>query len=174
MESTCRKIVLDIETNGLDKIVQISYFVIDYNNKIMGNVDMYLNDGNNDVGYFNKFNIDFIKEYGIHPSIALIKLSNDIKQCECIIGHNIDYNIRCITAYCSTYNIKITIPEKKYCTMMESKNIVKCTNKLGVLKFPKLSETCKYFNIDLDDNKCHDSLYDIGLTLRCYIRLINT
>jgi DNA polymerase III epsilon subunit-like protein len=55
--------------------------------------------------------------------------------------------------------------------MKVSKDIVKSINKLGRIKYPKLSELCEYFNIEICNDKCHDSLYDIKLTYECFIKL---
>jgi len=174
------KIIVDIETDGKTKIIQISYNIIDKNNNIILKRNLFLNDGDNDIDYYKKISIDYIKIYGIKPKKALEILFNDLKQCDCIIGHNIAYDFSKIIKYFEKYysseeltKIKNNIPEKKYCTMQRSRNIVKCKNKKGSIKSPKLSELCEYYEIDKDDSKCHDGLYDVELTYKCYIKLCN-
>jgi DNA polymerase III epsilon subunit-like protein len=192
INTTNNKIILDVETNGCiipqnkqnkqnkknklkqityNKIVQISYLLLDNNNNIIDTINLYLNDGDNTIDYYKKINKEFIKKYGIYPQYILYKLAEDLSKCSHIIGHNIDYDIKCIITHFNKYNIKFTIPEIKYCTMKESKDIVKCVNKLGRIKYPKLSELCEYLKIDIDNKKCHDSLYDINLTYKCYLKL---
>ena len=154
-----------------NKIVQISYLLLDKNNNIINTINLYLNDGDNTIDYYKKINTEFIKKYGIYPQYVLYKLAEDLSSCSHIIGHNIEYDIKCIVAHFNKYKIKFKIPENKYCTMKESKDIVKCTNKLGRIKYPKLSELCEYLKINIDNEKCHDSLYDIKLTYECYLKL---
>lgn len=190
--NTNNKIILDVETNGIftynkykdkhkhnkhkqqpisNKIVQLSYMILDINNNIIDTINLYLNDGDNSIDYYKKIDVDFIKKYGIYPQYVLYKLSDDLSKCSHIIGHNIDFDIKCIITHFNKYKIKYTIPENRYCTMKESKDLVRCINKLGYIKYPKLSELCNYLKIEIDNNNCHDSLYDIKLTYECYLKL---
>ena len=57
--------------------------------------------------------------------------------------------------------------------MNSSRVLVKSKDKNGKLKNPTLLETCKYFDITIYENKCHDGLYDANLTLQCYVKLTN-
>ena len=50
-------------------------------------------------------------------------------------------------------------------TRKENKKIVKATNIRGNLKNPKLIETCKYYNIEFDDEQYHSAIYDVTKTL---------
>ena len=49
--------------------------------------------------------------------------------------------------------------------MKENKKIVKATNIRGNLKNPKLIETCKYYNIEFDEEQYHSAIYDVTKTL---------
>jgi DNA polymerase III epsilon subunit-like protein len=181
MDVLCQKILKIYKINQninqkpiiYNKIVQISYLLLDIDNNIIDTINLYLNDGDNTIDYYKKIDIEFIKKYGIYPQYVLYKLAEDLAKCSQIIGHNIDYDIKCIILHFNKYKIKYKIPKIKYCTMKTSKNIVKCTNKLGKIKYPKLSELCEYFKIKIDNNMCHDSLYDIKLTYECYVKLFH-
>jgi DNA polymerase-3 subunit epsilon len=49
--------------------------------------------------------------------------------------------------------------------MKENKKIVKAINIRGNIKNPKLSETCKYCNIECDEEQYHSAIYDVTKTL---------
>jgi len=49
--------------------------------------------------------------------------------------------------------------------MKENKKIVKAINIRGNVKNPKLIETCKYYQIDFDDEQYHSTIYDVTKTL---------
>ena len=49
--------------------------------------------------------------------------------------------------------------------MKENKAIVKAINTRGNIKNPKLIETCKYYNIEFDEEQYHNAIYDVTKTL---------
>jgi len=170
---TNNKIILDVETNGSYKIVQLSYYILDTTNNIIKQCNFYVNDGDNDIDFYNKISPQQITRYGIKPHHVMYKLSIDFSICSDIIGHNIVFDIGKVEQHFKMFNIVYNIPNIRYCTMNESKYIVKCLDKNGRIKQPKLSELCEYLQIEKNDDMCHDSLYDVFLTYKCYTKLLD-
>lgn len=78
------------------------------------------------------------------------------KGTQTLIAHNISFELR--------HLYKIIEFKNHFCTMKENKRIVQALNKNGNIKNPKLNETCKYYNIDFDENKYHSATYDVTKT----------
>lgn len=168
------KIILDVETeNYYNNIVQICYFVLDNNNNILSKNMFYVYNGQNIQDHFKKIPIFTLKTFGIHPCFVFNKLRHDLQYCDEIIGHNISFDIDSIKQNAKKCGIELKFPPNIFCTMKESKNIVKCVNKNNQIKFPKLIEMCKFFNVEFLENSFHDAQYDVEKTFECYLQLIN-
>jgi DNA polymerase III subunit epsilon len=74
-----------------------------------------------------------------------------------LVAHNISFELRHLGSLLSFDN--------HFCTMKENKKIVKALNAKGNLKNPKLIETCKFYNIEFDDEQYHSAIYDVTKTL---------
>jgi DNA polymerase III epsilon subunit-like protein len=167
---TCT-IILDTETDGKDKIVQIAYYILNENNNVIHSYNFFLNDGTHTLDYFRKFTTDFIKENGIDVKLVLQKLANDFLICRRIVCHNTQFDIEKMKGYFEKFNIQYEFPKDIYCTMIKSKYIVKALNKIGRIKNPKLSEVCDFFGVKYNSNEAHDGLYDVDVTYQCYKKL---
>jgi DNA polymerase III subunit epsilon len=55
--------------------------------------------------------------------------------------------------------------------MSGNKHLVKSYGKNGVLKNPKLDETCNYFGIEFDSSKYHSATYDVTKTYEILKRM---
>lgn len=201
-------IVFDTETTGLPKtkvltaglvnlwpyIVQLSYLIYDVNEKelvkirdfivkIPYNIEISqestkLHCITNDISYSQGTNIENIIE----------EFMEDLKDCDYIIGHNIDFDINMIKAELIRLNMNIdrnmnlyynylefmSSCKKFYCTMQESVDLcaIKQTNKQGkeYFKYPKLIELHqKLFNTS--PKGLHNSLNDILICLRCFYKM---
>lgn len=74
-----------------------------------------------------------------------------------LVAHNVMFELRHLgDLVCFDHHI---------CTMKENKKIVKALNIRGNLKNPKLLETCKFYNIEFDEEQYHSALYDVTKTL---------
>lgn len=73
-----------------------------------------------------------------------------------LVAHNISFELR--------HLYKIVTFDQHFCTMKENRNIVKALNKNGNIKNPKLNETCRFYNIDFDENSYHSATYDVSKT----------
>lgn len=74
-----------------------------------------------------------------------------------LVAHNISFELRHLGDLVSF--------DKHFCTMKENKKIVKALNAKGNLKNPKLIETCKFYDIEFDDEQYHSAIYDVTKTL---------
>jgi hypothetical protein len=164
--------VLDIETDGDNTIIQIAYNIYDENRCLLEKCDYLLNDNSGNVDYYKKFTLDDIEKYGLKPEFVLNKLSNDLKKCKYIIGHNIaNFDIVKLKIYYDKYKIKFDVPIIVD-TMILTRNYVDAKSINGKLKNPKLNELYyKLFNENMNDN-AHDASYDIHINFLCYNKLI--
>lgn len=172
LEYNTNSMVLDTETNGQNKIVQISYYILNDSNDKTHSYDFFLNDGTHTIDFFKKFDVDFIQKNGIDANIVLTKLADDFTHCKRIVCHNTSFDLSKLKGYFETFNIKYTFPEDIFCTMAKSKNIVKATNKNNIIKNPKLGDLCSFLSVEYDTNSAHDGLYDVDVTYQCYKKLI--
>ena len=201
-------IVFDTETTGLPKtrvlstgllnlwpyIVQLSYLIYDVDEKELIKVRDFIIK----IPYDIEISEESYKLHGITNDISYSQGSNsenvfiefmeDLKHCDYIIGHNIEFDINMIKAELMRLNSIInknmniyynyleflTNCKKYYCTMQESIDLcaIKQINKMGkeYFKFPKLIELHqKLFNTS--PNGLHNSLNDILICLRCFYKL---
>lgn len=172
LEGNLNTIILDTETDGKNKIVQISYYILNDSNDKIHSYDFFLNDGTHTLDYFKKFNTDFIKTNGIDVAIVLQKLSDDFTHCSRIVCHNTCFDLSKLKLYFEKFNVKYTFPVDIYCTMINSRDIVKVYGKNGHIKNPKLGELCTFFNVDYKPDEAHYGLYDVDVTYKCYKKLI--
>ena len=166
------KIVLDIETNNMRRIIQISYFILDCNDKIIDTKNIIINDNSSNKDYYKKISISNKIKKGISLLEAADILYKDLELCDLIIGHNLtNFDMKVISSLFSSYNYK-NINYKIFDTMYESKNMVKATDINGRLKLPSLKETFYFFTKkSMDELKSHDAMYDIECTYICYIEI---
>ena len=165
------KVVLDVETDGFNKIIQICYFIIDDKNNILSKHNYLLCNKGYPIDYYKKIVRDDIKNYGVCPKEMIKKLNNDMKYCDTIIGHNILFDIRKLNKYCEYFGEKFDCPKNIIDTMFSSRKIVCAKNKNNNIKNPKLIELCQFFDITISDDSFHDALYDVQCTFNCYIKL---
>lgn len=203
-----RVIVFDTETTGLPKtkvltngllslwphVVQLSYLIYDVNEKelvkirdfivkVPYNIEISeestkLHGITNDISYSQGLDIELIIE----------EFMEDLKYCDYIVGHNIEFDINMIKAELMRLNMNITknmnlyynylefisTCKKFYCTMQESVDLcaIKQKNKQGkeYFKYPKLIELHqKLFNSS--PKGLHNSLNDILICLRCFYKI---
>jgi len=173
IQSNDNTMILDTETDGGNKIVQISYYIYDETNEnLLHKYNFFLNDGTHTLDYFKKFDKDFIVENGIDVEIALNKLSNDFNHCKRIVCHNTLFDLGKLKKYLEKFNINYKFPDDVYCTMLKSRDIVKALDKNGRIKNPKLGELCSHLGVEYNPDVAHDGLYDVDVTWQCYNKLI--
>jgi DNA polymerase III epsilon subunit-like protein len=172
IEGTNNTIILDTETDGKNKIVQISYYILNESNDITHSYDFFLNDGTHTLDFFRKFNTEFIKSNGIDVQFVLRKLADDFKHCLRIVCHNTQFDLGKLKLYFEKFSIDYTFPCEVFCTMTQSRDIVKALGKNGQIKNPKLGELCQFFGVEYNSDEAHDGLYDVNVTYQCYKMII--
>lgn len=163
-------IILDFETNSanIHDVIEVAAFLV----KQVDNVYVV-------VDTFHRY---YFSQYEVNPhALAVHKLSPErimrlradadyveyfeedeefMRFCEgtqTLVAHNVTFELRHLGGLVS-FNHHI-------CTMKENKKIVKALNIRGNLKNPKLLETCKFYNIEFDEEQYHSALYDVTKTL---------
>ena len=169
--------VLDIETAGppIQTIIQIAYNIYDKNMTLLNTKNFILNDGSGQQDFYQKISLHDIIYKGIHPSIVMQELSDDIKICKYLVGHNIiGFDTKHILRYSELYQIPISIPNQLD-TMRLSKDIVKAKNIKGHIKNPRLGELYYHiFKTHVDANDAHTANYDVDVTAKCFKYLVDT
>lgn len=173
-------------------IIQLSYILYDISNNSTIIKNNYIKLDKSIVISQESFNIhhisrEILESQGINIVNALKDFNNYLKLCDVVVGHNISFDKRLIFVECFRHNItqnftqfknnqKIHKPE--FCTMKNTTEFCKL-ERLGVSnkvynKQPKLSELYSLlFPNDPIPNDLHNSLIDVAMTLRCYLKYTN-
>ncbi|MBD74032.1 MAG: hypothetical protein CMM96_00860 [Rickettsiales bacterium] len=163
------------------RVIEIAWIISDkYGNVIKENNYIIKPTGTFNISENNKkihgYSQDYILNNGRNIKEILTMMIDDIDKFNVnkFVAHNFDFDKNVILSEIFrmddlTYKNIFTKPH--YCTMKEGTNITKLQNRYGY-KRPKLSELCKYYNIQFDENYAHNALYDTTKTLECYNKMI--
>ena len=172
-------------------IIQISYILYDIStNNILLMKDEYIKiDKSIEISEesFEKHKIsrEILDEKGINIIPAVREFNNTVKICDLVVGHNISFDKRMvfvesfrhkIDQYFTVYNDFGKIYKPEYCTMKNTTeycNIV-CLSKTNktFIKTPKLTELYQIlFPEAIIPQDLHNSLVDILITFRCYMKI---
>ncbi len=163
-------------TDNWPRIVQFSWQVYD----VMGNIIEFENyiikPENYDIP-FNAFKIhgitnDIADEFGHNLNFVLSKFRKYVEKSTCIVGHNIDYDIKVIQCEYFRKNKDIYLKNKKILdTKILSMSYCKLKRTQKKFKWPTLSELYqKLFNEKFSNS--HNSYYDVISTSRCFLELL--
>lgn len=190
--------VFDTETTGLPKkganmmddlegwpyIVQLSFMIYDtdenkllyvYDRIIKIPVNVIISKESENIHHINR---EMCDEEGVDIREVLEHFYIKLSECDMKVGHNISFDEIIIAVAKLRLNrefgmLSPPVEDKpSFCTMKKSKDMCGLTRKFSngkvYTKYPKLSEL--YFKLfgELPLN-CHNSLYDINITLRCYL-----
>jgi DNA polymerase III epsilon subunit-like protein len=176
------------DTGKWPYIVQFSYIlydsethnIIDMMNEIIyiGD-DVYISEKSIEI---HKITREICKNEGIHIEDALNRFKKTMLNSDIIIAHNLQFDKNVILVESLRNNIKpvfksaILNKPEEYCTMKNNIDLCKIEriNKIGekYYKYPRLSELYQHiFNIE--PNGLHNSLVDVLLCLRSYMKLNN-
>ena len=191
-------LVYDCETTGLVKGVDYtdpnmpflaSVAAILYDNeahRIVASVNsMVQPDGwtmPEEVGKINGLTDEVLHRLGI-PAPALLPVCIALMfKADLRVAHNVDFDSKVIAAALWRHivkedsedvaheTVKVWLALPSYCTMQESKNIVKALNKRGQIKYPKLTEAYKFF-FDRELDRAHSANADAVAALEIYLAL---
>ena len=119
---------------------------------------------------------EIAEQNGIPLIDLFVKLHTDLYNCDKIVAHNLlfDKNILLSELYRYKRQDLVDIFESKetYCTMQNSKDLLKIEMKYGGYKSPKLIELYLYLFGEKFDNE-HDASADTEACAKCYFELQN-
>jgi DNA polymerase III epsilon subunit-like protein len=177
-------IVIDIKTDEIlswdtekstNQIIQIAWLILGETGRILKKEAELISI--NDSDSQNKYtNIDWenASKVSVDLRTALDKLQNDIRECNYIVGHNIDFDLNSIRTALKRFGLHdYTIDKHIICTMKSSLNYCKIPNKNGLgYKYPTLNELYeKLFNDKFIES--HNAIGDVLATAKCLIKLQN-
>jgi DNA polymerase-3 subunit epsilon len=190
-------IIFDTETNGLDfnsSVLSISAIKIE-NNKIIDSFDRYYfpKEGyNQEAISVNGLTEEVIKNnrnngsYPLYFKSDMWNFYNFIKDETHFVGHNIEFDIQFIKPinikhyFCTMKTnidiLKLNKPEYKHGAGRVKKpfkfNYIKSQYPRNFkYKYPKLIETAKFYNIDINESEFHGSLYDTIVTHKIFEKM---
>ena len=173
-------------------IIQLSYILYDISNNSSLIKNNYIKLDESVAISQESFNIhnisrEILHEQGINIVDALKEFNECLKTCDIVVGHNISFDKRMIFVECfrhavaqyfTRYEGNEKIPKPEFCTMKNTTHYCKLerlskTNEVYI-KNPKLSELylILFPNESLPSN-LHNSLVDVAMTLRCYLKYVN-
>ena len=115
---------------------------------------------------------DFALENGKPLLDVIFAFGADLNQAECVIGHNLDYDLHIVGAeYVRLgYDYRIMFARPTLCTMQATIQYCNIPGRFGP-KWPKLMELyTKLFGQEFDG--AHDAMADIIATKECFFELI--
>tara|TARA_Y100000768_G_C23941425_1_gene665325 strand:+ start:136 stop:846 length:711 start_codon:yes stop_codon:yes gene_type:complete len=172
-------------------IIQISAILYDLSTNHMTIQNNYIKiDDSIDIPLesyeIHHLNHEFLNKNGIHIIPAMREFNNLLYKSDIVIGHNIAFDkklvfVEClrhkIRQYFTQFNGRQQIRKAEYCTMKKSTNVCKLSaisKRTGKLfrKTPSLIELYTFLFPESEIPKdLHNSLVDILITFRCYMKL---
>lgn len=182
-------------------IVQFSFVIYDdYKNKIIETKNYIIKvpesvSINNDSVKFHGITNEISKTKGIRIEVVMHYFFYHLNFVDKIVGHNVEFDINMVRIellriihlnlnHIREYAIKdhkfnlhyLTNIKNIHCTLQDSIELcaIKAINKSGkeYMKFPKLEEL-HYKLFETKPNNLHNSLNDILVTLRCFVKMKN-
>ncbi len=164
-------IILDTETSDFNgDILQLAWVVLDSTNKIISESNYYIKDriSSKEAYQVHNISLEKLRKEG-KDFVQVIKLFiKDLEQTSTIIGHNIQYDLRCLLKNLRKYDVYIKTDNQINYNIFDLFDIL-CTKKLsGGKSLEKLHE--ELFKTKFSD--AHDALVDVSNTYKCYVKLL--
>jgi DNA polymerase III epsilon subunit-like protein len=118
-----------------------------------------------------------ISDNGTEFKVCMKDFIEDLKLCHTIVAHNIsfDYNVLLnhLYRFAMKSEIKLMQSKKQFCTMLNSKNILKIPLVKGhnVYKATSLNEVYFYY-YKQDIDHAHNAYYDVDACAKCLVKLL--
>ncbi len=171
-------------------IIQISYILYDTSLNTMAVTNEYIKIDSSNVSItpesfsIHKISMDYLQEHGKNIIPVMRDFNRALDYCDIVVGHNIEFDKKLVFVECFRNNVKQSftkfygnrkVCKNEYCTMKKTTNFCNLTRidkkNNTVNKFPKLIELYnKLFPDAIIPDTLHDSLVDILITFRCYIK----
>ena len=197
--SNCKRIMFfDVETTGLPPfkmnpdnpesvdltlvpyITQLSFVIYDTDEQNITNIfneyiyipeDVVIHTHITDITGIDRNTLD-TKGYSMFYALSIF-LQN-LKECDCLVAHNISFDMNMIQFEMLRYGICQTgvfNNVMQYCTMKYGKPICQLrSQKTGWIKPPKLSEL--YFHLFQETaENLHNSIVDVLVCFRCFLKM---
>lgn len=171
----------DTETNGRSKdkvVLQLGWVLTDQDGNVLKQQCHILKqDVQIEPMAMAKHRItkNVIEQSGIEIGVAYDGFLSDACKVDCIVGHNIQFDVDAIDNDLKSLNLENPVKQKTlYDTMQIARNIVGATDKNGHLKSPTLEETAGkllYDDINMKFDGAHNALFDAELTMKCFFEL---
>lgn len=171
---------LDTETTGLFKnkqaprLIQISWIISDKDGKIIKTENHIIKPDNFeipiDVAKLHGITTEKAKKIGEYRLAVLDIFFGDIQDIDCIVGHNIDFDVKVLqNEFKNLLNKDVFENKQLICTMRATSSFCKIPGINGY-KYPQLNELYKkLFSQTFSD--AHNSLADVKATYKCFFKL---
>ena len=165
--------IFDTETTSLKEptIIQFAYLITDENGNILEEYNKYWNTLqpiSKDSQAIHNISKEFLIENGNDPKTELLLIFNKMKNCNKLIAHNIEFDLKAINFTRKGLGLDLLDFKNTFCTMRRSKNFVGLRNEKGWIKWPKLIELYTFLGKHIDTNKLHDAMEDVRVLKECY------
>lgn len=102
---------------------------------------------------------------------VLTEFSNHIQRAEAVIGHNIEFDDKIISAELYRANMSRVLDDaNKICTMKSTAHVCRISNGRGGYKWPNLSELHHYL-FGQNFAEAHNAMIDVLACARCFYEL---
>lgn len=176
-------LIMDIETSGLPikngmtevypEILQVAWILVNKSGVILKKNSFIIDTPyitKNNYSEFVNFDFEIARKVKFPISYIFKKLAEDIKICDFVVAHNIDFDVAILGHYFTKlYGINPFISKRQICTMKSTTNFCAISSNYGY-KYPKLSELYfKLFNYQVQNS--HNAEVDVLHTLKCFKKL---
>lgn len=172
--------LFDIETDGLiekddyPNIVQISWMIMDYDGIVYKKITELVNSEFNEKSEafkINKLNPEIIKKFGVDPKELLQTMTYDLKHCDIISSHNLNFDLTVLKTLFEKCNVDFNFERmEQFCTMEYGLELLPTSYKSNP-KYPKLTELYEYlFNHKV--KQFHNANSDVTILAKCVKELL--
>jgi DNA polymerase III epsilon subunit-like protein len=169
----------DLESYDSARLVQISWIIVDGDMKHERDF-VVRREGFDILNHkFHGITNERSDDEGVVITDVIQVFCEDIKEYNItvLVAHNIEFDINILKSECfrAGYTTDPLDKLKLYCTMKESRNVLKIQSKYGYGRYknPSLKELYNYY-FGKDFEGAHNSKFDTEACMKCYLKLTNS